>query len=230
MGGELRPTMKSLGGGKLEHSIENDKFVCTIEPQTQRARQAVDHLQFMRFDEKTDSKIIEYATRPDTKIVEVYSITRTAEKIRTVTQYYPNHYPVTILTENCRWNEAVFYERSRLHYEFMRNLEQATRFYNDVVDEYQRFIEATGLYLQDMNGNNILTETFDDFKLVDIASIQRYERQMQVDPVGVLLTGKFRWDHYPRFLEHYDSIVFKYIPNHVELVSLIDTNIEPRII
>lgn len=226
----MQPTMKSRGSGKLKHSIEDDKFVCTIESQTYQARIAVDHLQFMEFDEKTDSRIIEYTTRLDTKIVEVYSITRTTEEIKIVTQYYSNHYPVTILTENCRWDEAVFYERSRLHYEFMRNLKQATRFYNDVVDEYQRFIEATGLYLQDMNANNILIETFDDFKLVDIASIQKYERSMKVDPVGVLLTGKFRWKYYPASLAHYDSIVFKYIPNHAELVSLIDTNIEPRII
>jgi hypothetical protein len=229
MDGKLIPTMGGLGGAKLAHVVEEDKFVCIMDLEGDEAMKAVDHRQFMEFDKDTDTKIIEYTNRPDTKIVEVCSIERTEQEIRIVTQYYPDLYPVTIQTENCYFEEDVFYERSKAHTKFVWDLKRASKFYNDVVDEYQRFIEATGLYLQDANGNNILTRTFDDFKLVDIASIQRYEKSVTIDPVGVLLSGKFRWSHYPN-LHNYDSVIFKYIPDHAELFPLIVKNIEPRVI
>lgn len=230
MEGELEVTMDAKGPNKLWHIIEGHKFVCVIEPLTHWARQAVDHHQFEKFDAEADAKIIDYTTRDDTKIVEVYSIERKPEEIRIVTQYYQDWYPVTIISENCFYDETVFYQRASEHYSFVKNLDRAEEFYNLVVDEYQRFIEATGLYFQDMNANNILvTEKFDDFRIVDVASIQKYTGPIQVDPVGLLLTGKFRWSHYPHRLSHFDPVIFKYIPEHVELMSMI-TTIKPRTI
>ena len=112
----------------------------------------------------------------------------------------------------------------------MKDLDRAEAFYNLVVDEYQSFTAATGLYFQDTNANNILvTEEFDDFRIVDVASIQKYTNPVEVDPVEVLLTGKFRWSHYPNHLSHFDPVIFKYMPKHAELLSLI-SNIKPRII
>lgn len=232
MDGELEITMNAKGPNKLRHVIEGDKFVCVIEPHTHWAQMAVDHHQFQTFDAETDAKIIEYTNRSDTKIVEVYSIERKPEEVRIVTQYYQGWYPVTITSENCYFDEKTFYRRGEVHYQFMKDLVQAEEFYNRVVNEYQRFVDATGLYLQDMNANNILvTEKFDDFRLVDIASIQKYEGPVEVDPIGVLLTGKFRWIHYSENnLGAFDPVIFKYMPNHEELLTLVDRNIKPRII
>ena len=230
MDGKLKIHMEAKGPNKLWHIIEGDKFVCVIEPLTYWAKRAIDHHQFERFDVEADTKIIEYTTRNDTKIVEVYSIERTPEEIRIVTQYYQDLYPVTIISENSFYNEDIFYRRAKAHYSFMKDLDRAEAFYNLVVDEYQKFTDATGLYFQDMNANNILvTEEFDDFRLVDIASIQKYTNPVKVDPVEVLLTGKFRWSHYPNDLSCFDPVIFKYIPEHAELLSIIN-NIKPRII
>ncbi len=229
MDGKLKPTMGSKGANKMLHIVEGDKFILVIDPSTVAARNATDHTQFMSFGEEADAKIIDYTGR-DNKIVEVYSIERTPKLITVVTQNYKGWVPFTIIAECCYYDEETFYRRAKAHYDFVKELDRAEEFYNTVVDEYARFVEATGLYIQDMNANNILmNETLDDFRLVDIASTQKHVEPVSVDPVGILLTGKFRWIHYPGNMAAVDPVIFKYIPEHEELMRMVET-IQPRTI
>lgn len=223
MGGELQKTMGAVPSNKLKHFIEGDKFVCVIDPQS-RYGQCIDHVQFVHLTPEQDARIIDYTTRENNKIVEVFYIER-SNLIRIVTHYYENYYPLTIISENCYYEEDIFRRRSEALVSFMRDLDRVEIFYHRVVDEYEKFLQATGLYIQDMNANNILvTDDFDDFRLVDIASIQKPDGPIKVDPVGLLLTGKLRWPDGGAG----DGILRQYLPHSEKLIVEIETRIKPR--
>jgi hypothetical protein len=60
---------------------------------------------------------------------------------------------------------------------------------------------------------------------VDIASIQKPTGPIEVDPVGLLLTGKLRWTSQARAG---DGILNQYMPHHKELMKKIETHIKSR--
>ena len=238
MDGEIQKTMGVPPSGKLKHFRLEGKFICLISPQSTYG-QCVDHKQFTRLTPEQDARIIEYTTKKDNKIVEVFEIKRLTDpdpligvtEIKIVTHDYESeqYYPLTIISENCYYSEDIFYRQSEALKLFMRDLDQVEIFYHRVVDEYEKFLQATGLYIQDMNANNILVNGCKDFRIVDIASIQiPTGRPIKIDPVGLLLTGKLRWAD-PNME---DPILDLYMPRKYakKMMRRIDAHIKPRYI
>ncbi len=229
MAGQIKHTLGAFGTNKSSYTIENDRFINTIAFKKHEGN-PIDHSEFIEFSQDIYDKIIEYSLR-DNSLVELMAIERTEDHIRIVSRYYPDYIPLTIIGENCIYDQDTFDIRSGKHDLYMRDVYRMVTLYNRIVDEYQQFIEETGLYISDMNANNILmNDSFTKFKIVDIASIKTHTKRIEVDPVGVLLTGKFRWSHYPQSLRVFDPVIFKFIPNHAQLIHIIDKEIAPRLI
>ena len=63
--------------------------------------------------------------------------------------------------------------------------------YNQIVDEYQKFYDATGLYFSDISANNILiSPDFTDFRIIDVESIDVLNQDFEIEPHR-LLCGHF---------------------------------------
>ena len=70
------------------------------------------------------------------------------------------------------------------------NLVDLQKLYDEIVKEYQSFIDKTGFYYFDMSSNNIMINKDDirKFKIIDVLSIKKANfKTIEVNPLSVLL-------------------------------------------
>jgi len=174
---------------------------------TGRAEYAViqnDDEDFARFDIRVTAQcdiasilehqkaIIEYTQRSDNKIVDILDIWMYAGCVCFSTKFFEGYYPLVFIRECKNFYANNEFDECGVRYRaFMQKPGRAKAFYESVVCEMRSFTEHTGLYFEDISGNNILVnEDFTDFRIIDVGSIAVAPPDYPIDPVAVLVSQK----------------------------------------
>ena len=163
--------------------------------------------------------LLEYTQKQDNRIIEILNIAVSAYTpgmLYYATRYYPDYYPLVFIRE-CKslYSDLVFQQCSTRYQEFIRWPEEVAKFYHEVADEMRAFTEATGLYFEDISGNNILVnEDFSDFRIIDVGSLASAPDNYTIAPVAVLLSQKMLVNNWrPKDGNGGDPFFIKYVGN-----------------
>tara|TARA_R100001086_G_scaffold238242_1_gene162851 strand:+ start:258 stop:1175 length:918 start_codon:yes stop_codon:yes gene_type:complete len=142
-------------------------------------------------DEK--KKLVQEYSLKDNKIIEISSVSVDAFGNEGVlTKFYSDWVPLVILDVCNFYQKDIFQKHQTLYHNKISNAKFAETLYNQILDEYQNFYDATGVYFSDISANNILiSPDFSDFRIIDIESITVLDKDVEVEPHR-LLCG-----HYP---------------------------------
>tara|TARA_Y100001938_G_scaffold138398_1_gene203819 strand:- start:6233 stop:7768 length:1536 start_codon:yes stop_codon:yes gene_type:complete len=136
-------------------------------------------------DDEVITNIINYTQKEDNKIVKIYNITEDY----IITEYNEDYYPFLIKSSTNFYDRKTFEERSNIHFECFKDRNYAKTFYNNVLDEYQKFNNNTGCYFSDLFPNNIMVNNdYSDFILIDASSL-RMGSMDEKPSMSMIITG-----------------------------------------
>ena len=109
-----------------------------------------------------------------------------------LTKFYSEWAPLVILDVCDFYPQSVFLRHKSTYHSKLTNPEFAQKLYDQIIDEYQKFYNETGLYFSDISANNILiSPDFNDFRIIDVECIDRLYHDIEVPPYRILC------GHYP---------------------------------
>jgi len=116
----------------------------------------------------TVQNILDYS-QSNNKIVEIFKL----DNNLIVTKNYNDWYPFLIKSSNNWWNEDIYKARQQAYYNKFNNKKIAIEFYQEIINEYKKFTEATGCYFSDVFPNNILVnKDYSDFRIIDVGCLK----------------------------------------------------------
>ena len=137
-------------------------------------------------------KAVIYSNK-ENKIIEIKNpLLKIKDTHGVLTKLYDNWVPLVILDVCDFYPENTFQRAKKMYHEKLSDPMFAEKLYNSIMDEYQKFYDATGLYFSDISANNILmSPDFEDFRIIDVESINYMKSDIEVPPHRVLC------GHYP---------------------------------
>jgi len=116
----------------------------------------------------TVQNILDYS-QSNNKIVKIFKL----DNNLIVTKNYNDWYPFLIKSSNNWWNEDIYKARQQAYYNKFNNKKIAIEFYQEIINEYKKFTEATGCYFSDVFPNNILVnKDYSDFRIIDVGCLK----------------------------------------------------------
>ena len=116
----------------------------------------------------TVQNILDYS-QSNNKIVEIFKL----DNNLIVTKNYNDWYPFLIKSSNNWWNKDIYKARQQAYYNKFNNKKIAIEFYQEIINEYKKFTEATGCYFSDVFPNNILVnKDYSDFRIIDVGCLK----------------------------------------------------------
>ncbi len=149
-------------------------------------------LRFGNLSEEQKKKVEKYSSMDNNKVIEIKNSTITVGSQQGVlTKFYSGWLPLVVLDVCDFYPQDVFKNHQARYHSRMSNSSFAENLYNQILDEYQKFYNATGLYFSDISANNILiSPDFTDFRIIDVESIDILNNDFEVEPHR-LLCGHF---------------------------------------
>jgi len=143
-------------------------------------------------NEDKKREVQKYTTSKQNKIIEIISpSTSIRDHQGVVTKFYADWAPLVILDVCNFYPKDVFSKHQAQYHNKISDHNFAKKLYDDILDEYQKFYDATGLYFSDISANNILiSPDFSDFRIIDIECIDNLNNDVEVLPHR-LLCGHF---------------------------------------
>lgn len=126
------------------------------------------------------------------RFLEIKSVKRNRDRLLIETELLKDYYPLIIMKSNYGiydLNEKKIIQRNFKQLLSM-SLVDLQELYDEIVKEYQSFINKTGFYYFDMSSNNIMINKDDvkKFKIIDVLSIKKANfKTIEVNPLSVLL-------------------------------------------
>ena len=123
---------------------------------------------------------------------EIKSVKRNRDRLLIETELLKDYYPLIIMKSNhgiYDLNEKKIIQRNFKQLLSM-SLVNLQELYDEIVKEYQSFINKTGFYYFDMSSNNIMINKDDvkKFKIIDVLSIKKANfKTIEVNPLSILL-------------------------------------------
>tara|TARA_E500000331_G_C17205040_1_gene691031 strand:+ start:297 stop:1205 length:909 start_codon:yes stop_codon:yes gene_type:complete len=129
----------------------------------------------------------EYSLK-DNKIIEIKnSLTEVDNHLGVLTKFYPDWVPLVVLDVCDFYANEVFQKHKAEYHSKLSNYEFIKNLYNQIIDEYQKFYDATGLYFSDISANNVLmSPNFSDFRIIDIECIDVLRGDVEIPPHRIL--------------------------------------------
>ena len=172
------------GHGTKYHLIEMGKDKCFFVPSVPG----------LRWGAISDGKkeIVRSYSNKDNKIIEIVkSAMRANGRTGALSRFYEFWMPLVILEVCDFYDKESYLKHQAKYHEKISDFEFAESLYNDVMSEYQKFYNETGFYFSDISANNILiSPNFDDYRIIDIESIDVLRTDIEVPPYR-LLCGHF---------------------------------------
>jgi hypothetical protein len=144
----------------------------------------------IRWGSLTDDlrKAVQKYSLQDNKIIEIKSpMIKVGENNGVLTKFYSDWLPLVILDVCNFYPENTFMKHREKYHKHLRDPKFTEDLYNRILDEYQKFHDATGLYFSDISANNILmSPDFTDFRIIDIECIDFMTQDVEVPPHRIL--------------------------------------------
>ena len=138
-------------------------------------------------------QVVTRYSNSENKIIEIKNPSiEVGNNFGVLTKLHSGWTPLVILDVCDFYSDEIFQRAQSQYHKKLADYYFANDLYNSIIDQYQNFYNATGLYFSDISSNNILTSPdFADYRIIDVESVDYMLSDVEVPPHRVLC------GHYP---------------------------------